>query len=377
MQLLYLASEILVLFILLVILGKKNKQSHDKILILWLFLILVNTQGFNLQPGSRYYYFIELSSAVVFLHGPVIFFYYLTLTSKKNILNGKHLLHLLPFIINIGIIFPALMHQRLAAFTETERNILMMAKLVSIILYTMITIVHLNWHIKTVRDYFSNMDKKDLQWLRLILYGILCIWILAILSQVLVQLGNQYLFKKDEDLLVNIAVSLLVIILGYYGFRQGSVFQNMPVRIVFKEQQPGEIAEVNQEQPPTPKYKKSGLNKELVQQLALSLQDHIVQKQPYLEPELTLQQLAQAVKLSANDLSQVINEYFGVNFFDFINGYRVKAIKTAIANGELDKKTLLGIALESGFNSKASFNRAFKKMTGLTPTEYIAASKSG
>ncbi len=375
MQLLYLASEILVLFILLVILGKKNKRAHDKILILWLSLILINTQGFNLQPASGFYFFIELSGAVVFLHGPVIWFYFRSLSSKIFHFKVKDLLHLIPFVINLVIILPAFVRQKLAPFTETERNILMVAKLISIIVYTSITIIHLNWHKKSIKDYFSSTDKKELQWLQLVLYGFLIIWILALLSQVAVQVSSQLVSKDNADLIVNVSVSLLVIIIGYYGFRQGSVFQNVPVQIVTEEMKSETKKEEEKVETTSVKYKKSGLEKLRVQKLAALLQEHMEEEHPYFEPELTLLRLSKAVNLSANDLSQVINEHFQVNFFDFINGYRVKAFKNAIANGEMDTKSLLGIALESGFNSKASFNRAFKKMTGQTPSEYVTGLK--
>lgn len=430
MELIHIASEVLVLFILLVILGKKGKQVHDRILILWLILILVNTQGFNLQSANPYHFFIEFSSAVVFLHGPIIWLYFLALSSKKWIFKIEYLLHLLPFSINLLLILPALFEQRLASFTETERNILLVAKLTSIILYTVITIVHINWFKKTIRDYFSNTGKKELQWLQLLLYGVLMVWVLAVVSQLVVHLSNQPIMKENEDLVVNLAVSLLVIFIGYYGFRQGAVFQNFPVQpekypvkdpqcqtpdipasqipemqrcstpesqVLPEPKRPGQKnpvknsgeaaakqSEIPEQERITPngsdrtvKYKKSGLDKVKLEQLASSLKLYMEHEQPYLEPELTLLQLARAVNLSANDLSQVINEQFGVNFFDFINSYRVEAFKKSIANGEMNNKTMIGIAMEAGFNSKASFNRAFKKMTGQTPTEYSSGLEMG
>jgi AraC-like DNA-binding protein len=378
MQLLFLASEVLVVFILLIFLSKKNKQAYDILLIIWFLLVLINTQGFNLQSTSAYYYFIELSSAVVFLHGPVIWFYYYTLTTNKIQFRIHYLLHLLPFTINLLIILPSLFYQRLTNLSEAERNILMVAKLISIITYTLITIVHLNWHKKTIKDYFSNTNKKELQWLQLVLYGILFIWILAVLSQVAVHLTFQTITKANEDILVNIAVSVLVIIMGYYGFKQGSVFQSIPVQIVVREIEIEPTGKKEEQQTKTSpaKYKKSGLSREVVEKSAIALENYMKLRKPYLEPDLNLLQLAKAVNLSANDLSQVINEHFSVNFFDFINAYRVSAIKEAITNGETGTKTLLGIAFDAGFNSKASFNRAFKKITGQTPTEYMSALKN-
>jgi AraC-like DNA-binding protein len=94
----------------------------------------------------------------------------------------------------------------------------------------------------------------------------------------------------------------------------------------------------------------------------------------YLEPKLTLGTLAEQLKVSVNHLSQVINQYEGVNFHDFVNRYRVDEFKSRIANPKYKGFSLLAIAFDSGFNSKSSFNQIFKKSTGLTPSQYLERS---
>jgi AraC-like DNA-binding protein len=91
---------------------------------------------------------------------------------------------------------------------------------------------------------------------------------------------------------------------------------------------------------------------------------------PYLEGDLVLPQLAQQLGISANYLSQVINEQLHVNFYDFINGYRVEEAKGLIRNAGPKNTNILNIALDSGFNSKSAFYTAFKKATSMTPTQY-------
>ena len=91
---------------------------------------------------------------------------------------------------------------------------------------------------------------------------------------------------------------------------------------------------------------------------------------PYLDADLTLPGLAIMLQIPPHHLSRVINEKFGINFFDFINQYRIEEVKSKIVNPEFDNLTLLGIAFDCGFNTKSAFNRVFKKMTGLTPSEY-------
>ena len=98
---------------------------------------------------------------------------------------------------------------------------------------------------------------------------------------------------------------------------------------------------------------------------------------PYLNPDLTLSELAKQLGISSNLLSQVINTCFGRNFNDFVNGYRVEAIKEKLQAGEQKTKSFLGIAFDCGFNSKATFNRTFKKFTQLSPSEFSRKIASG
>ncbi len=94
-------------------------------------------------------------------------------------------------------------------------------------------------------------------------------------------------------------------------------------------------------------------------------------KKPYLEPKLTLGSLAQSIGLSANHLSQVINQFEGVNFHDFVNKYRVEEFKNLASDPHRSHFSILALALDAGFNSKSAFNMVFKKHTDKTPSQYI------
>ena len=96
---------------------------------------------------------------------------------------------------------------------------------------------------------------------------------------------------------------------------------------------------------------------------------HLATARPYLEPELTLGQLAAQLGTNTSWLSRVINTGCGLNFNDFINGYRVREAEQRLRDPKFRHYTLLAVALESGFNSKSTFNRVFKKLRGVTPSE--------
>ena len=99
---------------------------------------------------------------------------------------------------------------------------------------------------------------------------------------------------------------------------------------------------------------------------------HLVeQKKAYQDAELSLVQMAKQLKTNPTILSKVINQGFGKNFNDFVNHYRIEAVKEKLQAGEQKTQTLLGIAYDCGFNSKATFNRAFKKATGASPKEWM------
>ena len=93
-------------------------------------------------------------------------------------------------------------------------------------------------------------------------------------------------------------------------------------------------------------------------------------KKPFLDSELTLEQLASQLNIKPRVLSQVINESLKIIFFDFINQFRIKAARRLLTNPKDKKITILEVLYEVGFNSKSSFNTVFKKYTGLTPVEF-------
>lgn len=121
------------------------------------------------------------------------------------------------------------------------------------------------------------------------------------------------------------------------------------------------------------KYEKSGLTEDDLLRHKLDLEVLMVQKKIYLDSDLTLSRLANHMNISINHLSQVINKKFEMNFYDFINHYRVNEALLQFNDKNAPVKSALDIAFEVGFGSSSSFYHAFKKITGLTPTQYRKA----
>jgi len=103
----------------------------------------------------------------------------------------------------------------------------------------------------------------------------------------------------------------------------------------------------------------------------VKIESLIQEEKLFQNPELNITDVAKKLQTNVAVISKAINQGFQMNFNDFINNYRIEAVKVKFANGEHKQSTLLGIAFDCGFNSKATFNRAFKKSTGISPKEFL------
>lgn len=116
---------------------------------------------------------------------------------------------------------------------------------------------------------------------------------------------------------------------------------------------------------------KNVLNKEEQEKFKIKLLNYFEEDEPYLNPQLSLHQLAEEIEIHPNKLSFLINEIMGINFNEFLNSFRLKHFKTIALNPKFKHITILGLAYDSGFNSKSVFNSYFKKTEGITPSQWV------
>jgi len=121
---------------------------------------------------------------------------------------------------------------------------------------------------------------------------------------------------------------------------------------------------------PAAKYEKQNLSAEKRQEYLARIEEYLEQEKPFLDDKVTLADLARDVGVPEHHFSMTINIERGMNFFNFINAYRVAEAKTLLLERDIKDDTVLDVAYRSGFQSKASFNRIFKKLTGCTPSEF-------
>ncbi|MCW2472645.1 helix-turn-helix domain-containing protein [Elizabethkingia anophelis] len=177
----------------------------------------------------------------------------------------------------------------------------------------------------------------------------------------------------DQVNIIYGAVTIFIIWLGYFGIKQVHIFnQSNFVPINYFPASPesfikdeSNILDINDK-----KYQKSGLTEDNIEDIHSRLTRLLDTEKPFVNPNLTLNELAKMLDVHANSLSQVINSKEEKNFYELINEKRISEFLGKISDPENKQYTLLAIAFECGFNSKTSFNRNFKKHTGLTPSEY-------
>jgi AraC-like DNA-binding protein len=115
----------------------------------------------------------------------------------------------------------------------------------------------------------------------------------------------------------------------------------------------------------------SALHADDLKRYQLKVEKFMDEHKPYLDPELTIERLSDLTRIKKLSLSQTLNKGFNKNFFTFIKEYRIRHVETELKNKSNESRTIMDIAYMSGFNSKTGFNRAFKEVTGKTPTEYL------
>jgi len=371
MKYIFLIAVFNALLFIVFLLQKRPRSLHDKILICWLTYLgfFIGIYAFYSHELFTHYKLLSISLISLFmLHGPFLYFYVQTLASSNQRFTWKQLSHLLPFIIfNLYILVSSfqtvasekLNIERLSGEFNPPLVFLFFLILTALsgTIYFILTIrLFRKLDIKIFNNYSYSTD-IDLKWLRwlVLLFGI--IWTILVSVTMIHHVFKMFSMVFCTDGLF-LSLSAFVILIGYFGLKQKVIFSN------------DVIEESRVSSKPMTKYAGSRLTESEAKQYAEKLSKYMKSSKPYLNPELTLSQLAGELGISSHFLSQVINEKLELNFFDFINGYRVEEFKERTSNPNYSNFSLLGIALECGFNSKSAFNRIFKQKTGLTPSQF-------
>lgn len=359
-------------FLQFLLITKKDSSTSDNILAIWMFLFGLHLFSFYLHYldyWEMYPHLTGLHHPFPLLHGPFLYLYILFSIRSDQRFNWQNYLHFLPALLFYIYMIPFLLltaeqkqmvNQGVIGDYSSFMSFSLIAFIVSGIGYVIVSYRLLKKHNDLTRQNFAYRESIDLGWLRFFIWGMGVTFIIATWV-ILLENGLGINFGFNTDLIFYMLIITFIIFLGYSGIRHRNIFSSYPG-----------IETLIVEPKPAGEYNRSGLKDEDATQYHQSLLELMKTNKPYLEPKLSLSTLADELDVSVNHLSQVINQYEEKNFFDFVNAYRVEEFKLRALDPVNSNYSILAIALDSGFNSKSSFNQVFKKLSGMTPSQFMA-----
>lgn len=315
-------------------------------------------------PDHRYGLFLGFVLAALYTQIPLFWFYVTALTSDRGWQLARaswlHLAAALPGLCGAVLIalLPVDERQRLfieGVMTEGSRSEIAALVLFGLVLLwcllSAVYVVAILWRLaayrRRLRDLFSNNDQRELHWLSALMTGLGLVWLIVVVALLADNFGGAIPAVRwlPGGLLIG-----LIMVLSVFGLRQRPGFEH-------RREDAGTLV----------KYGKSALSPDQASRIVTRLEKVMAEDHLYLDPSLSLQKLSRRLGVSANLLSQTLNQIIGESFFDHINRWRVRAAEPRIAAGG---ETVLEIALDVGFNSRSTFYAAFRKVTGQTPRDY-------
>ncbi|WP_394175978.1 helix-turn-helix domain-containing protein [Thalassotalea litorea] len=312
----------------------------------------------HLWPSS---YFIP--TIAYYLDAAILFFCIKHLVFKDFELKRRDFIHLLPAVVYILFITFAFYGY---SFEERQQLLLSesfvyspgyvsidLANKILRVCYAIGCIVLITRYSGLLEDKKSNIEKGHINWLQTLVTGFIVVMTFeAILAAVKVL--NLYMdFNAGLFMYIgltgNYTSFILVTLMFFLAIRNFMTFE-----------------QVKDESPTTKTIDDHFVNPEMAEEIETAM----LQTKAYMDPDITLDKLADELKTPARDLSMLINRHFGVNFYEFVNKYRIEEAKKMLIDPKESKTTITDIYLAVGFNSKSVFYTFFKKFEGMTPSKY-------
>lgn len=360
----------------LLIKTKQKTQSHQLLIILLslLFCVVLTSYALLHRIKSIYYICFLVYFSIGYIAGPLFYLYIKSIFQPEEGLLKKNWKHFIPAILillfwNIPLLISHLKGAFVFSYLEKiseigfVEEIDQLGQLSFFLAYGFVAYRNLKQYQQKVKSNYSNLSDKNVVWVEYFLIGSLIAMIgSGILHVLQLQFGEN---NWTADYLIALPLVGMVLYLGYHGLTQSQVL--LPS---FLLEPATEVTDSTKVKLPSTQHSLSNVAEPEIQALKKSLLETIETEQLYLNEELTLGMLADSIGTTDKKMSVLLNHYLNTSFYDFINAYRVAEVQQKIKDKQYDHYTLLAIGLESGFKSKASFNRVFKKVTGLSPSKY-------
>ncbi len=369
MEYLYIITIGLLIFFSFSLLSKGKKPLSEKVISIWIILLLFTEISFLLYVKSlagRFSIFITFICDTHLVHGALLFFYVKAFTNTSFRLKTKHLWHILPTLILV--IFKLLMNfvfKEMECYTggvcaEEEDNIYVRLTF----FYKFIVISsYLFYTWKVACQYRDNAKTPREQmrygWVKQINQGVL-----FLLFGILILHLGKILFPDlfwEEVLLGNILATLFIFIFLYFGNSYTYIFVS-----------PSKKRFLNLSESFNPTNCKIEENHKIWEEVFTKLESLMKLEEPYTEGHLTINDLSVKLNIPVQHISQSINNLTGKHFNDYINAYRVTKLKQLLDDPSNHKYKIMSLGNDCGFTSKSSLIRIFKNQTGQTPSQYLA-----
>lgn len=339
--------------------GKANTVANR-----WLSFLFFSTACATASPVVTDENLIRFMELTRFAMAPALFLSVLYFTSPAKKFKNVELLHFIPFlsyaVFSQKFIIPVSFKDSLAQWVQQITHInpgflVFLSIVFQIIIYWILSWITLRQHEKNIKLFASESRPLDLWWLRYLLIG-LALMVFLWLN------GNFFQIKFITDA-TPYGHLFAVYFIAYFSLKQGEIF-------AFDQKSVNEIKEIIQEEKTKSIAKPSRLSDTDFEVLKQKLEQLMISDKLYLNTTLGLPELAIKMNSSSHQISYLINEGFGENFYQFVNRYRIEEAKRLLCSEKHQHLNMLGIAYESGFNSKTTFNTTFKKLTGFSPSEF-------
>ncbi len=364
--------------------SKRGSRAANRIFAALLLVMALHLTELSLYIYGQLWRFPQLDGTtfpLLFLIGPLYFLYTRLILTHHFQYRWRHLLHLIPAIACIAYMFPYYMFDASAKSAYLKEfppwktpniplgvYILLGLQQIQTGIYLLLSFRDLKDAGGKLRNHLSEssiiarFDRLQILTLGFTIYSAsyLVVFLLLVFF-------DRYGVLIDRIWLLMLAAFIHFI--SYFAIQKPEYFSPLA-----SEEAPEKMAQaLSPQNGAAQKYRKSALSDQQARRYLEQLSAFMIEKQPYLEPDLKLADLAEEVDIPANHLSQVINQECGQKFFDFVNAYRVELAQSLLKDPDYAHYTILAIAYEAGFNNKASFNRSFKKITGMTPSAFREA----
>ncbi len=355
--------------------NKKGKALSNKLLATVFFMVFISVIAlylivFRVEINIPQLLFID--DAFMLAYGPLLYLFTQSVAYKNYKIQKKSSVHFIPFLIAVCVVIGLFLFVDANSISQTTNQINNRKIPLHFRFGELLILGHIFYYlfkskqeIKTVigkaKELYSTFNNDNFRLLRFILNSFIILFLLSLFHSIVRFVGVQ----------TGLIITLLSLILFMFYFINSILLKLL-------NQSSNESGAITQNDfKKKEKYAGSNLSQANLKAFMNTLANHMNENERFLDSELSINDLSAELDIPSKILSQVINEGYACNFFDFVNGFRVEEAKSLLKNQSDKKLTIQEIMYDSGFNSKSSFNTAFKKFTNLTPTQFKNSLQKG